>query len=186
MTKRTQTPLPDIVVGRSELARILGLTGSRISQLVREGVLPAPTGHGQFPLIECVSRYVVYQREGTGGDRMKHAGEFSQARAEWMRSKARKAALEEKVLSDQWIPVAVMTEAWCAIGAIMRTRYLGVPNRLASRFAEFKTPQGLFDACMSEINSVLEELHRLDAAESLAHIFEKPDAPGEEAIETES
>jgi phage terminase Nu1 subunit (DNA packaging protein) len=162
MTKRTQTPLPDIVVGRSELARILGLTGSRISQLVREGVLPAPTGRGQFPLIECVSRYVVYQREGTGGDRMKHAGEFSQARAEWMRSKARKAALEEKVLSDQWIPVAVMTEAWCAIGAIMRTRYLGVPSLLAARHATLDSPQKLFDCAMNLINESLEEIQKLD------------------------
>lgn len=184
MTKQTQTPLPEIVAGRAELARVLSLTGSRISQLVREGVLPAPAGHGQFPLVECVQRYVTYQREGNGGDRMKQAGLFSEARAEWMRSKARKAALEEQVLTEKYIPVEVMNAGWCAIGSILRTRYLSVPNWLASRFAEFKTPQGLFDACMSEINDVLTELNRMDGHE-LDHLF--ADAPGGGEIEnTES
>src|SRR5208283_4753446 len=103
MTRRTQTPLADIVAGRAELARVLSLTGSRISQLVREGILPAPTGHGQFPLIECVQRYVTYQREGNGGDRMKQAGMFSEARTVWMQARASKAALEEQVLSDKYI-----------------------------------------------------------------------------------
>jgi hypothetical protein len=104
--------LPDIVAGRAELARVLSLTGSRISQLVREGVRPPPAAHGQFPLVECVQRYVTYQREGNGSDRMKQAGEFSQARAEWMRARARKAKLEEQVLSDKYITVEAMNAGW--------------------------------------------------------------------------
>ena len=94
--------------------------------------------------------------------RSKGSQAFVNARAEWMRSKARKAALEEKVLSDQWIPVAVMTEAWCAIGAIMRTRYLGVPSLLAARHATLDSPQKLFDCAMNLINESLEDIQKLD------------------------
>ena len=175
MTKRSQPPLSEITAGRSELAGAFGLTGSRISQLVREGVLPAPTGHGQFPLVECFQRYTAYQREGTGGDRMKLAGEFSAARADWMKARARKAALEEKALSDEFVSVADMDTAWCAIGANLRTRYLGVPNRLAAQFSMLQSPQAVFDIAMREINEVLEELQRTDANKLFVEIFGEPD-----------
>ena len=124
--------LQALTVSWQELAVLLGLSSARIGQLVGESVIPAATGP------------------------------FVNARAEWMRSKARKAALEEKVLSDQWIPVAVMTEAWCAIGAIMRTRYLGVPSLLAARHATLDSPQKLFDCAMNLINESLEEIQKLD------------------------
>jgi phage terminase Nu1 subunit (DNA packaging protein) len=160
---------------------VLGLSGTRIGQLTADGTIPAPERHGRYRLAACVRAYCEYSRADS---KSKGSKAFVDARAAWMASRARKAALEEKAVAEKFIPAEAVDEAWAAIGTILRTRYLAVPNRLASRFAEFKTPQGLFDACMSEINDVLTEINRMDAAESLAHIFEKPDA--EEANEVES
>ena len=151
--------LQALTVSRQELAVLLGLSSARIGQLVGESVIPAATGHGRYLLAECVRKYCAHTRSDS---RSKGSQAFVNARAEWMRSKARKAALEEKVLSDQWIPVAVMTEAWCAIGAIMRTRYLGVPSLLAARHATLDLPQKLFDCAMNLINESLEEIQKLD------------------------
>jgi phage terminase Nu1 subunit (DNA packaging protein) len=146
-------------------------------------VIPPPEAHGKYRLAQSLRAYCRYQQD-ISGERSKGAAEFSAARTEWMKSKARKAALEEKALSDEFVPTEAVTEAWCAIGTVLRQRYLSVPNRLASRFAEFQTPQGLFDACMSEINDVLTELNRMDGHE-LDHLF--ADAPGGDEIEnTES
>jgi hypothetical protein len=39
---------------------------------------------------------------------------------------------------------------------------LAVPNRIAGRFASYKTPQDLFDAAMDEINIVLSGLEKFD------------------------
>ena len=173
--------LEELTVSKLELATtVLGLSTARVGQLVAEGIIPPLVEHGRYRLAECIRKYCEHTRSDS---RSKGSKRFVDARSQWMESKARKAALEEKALSDEYIPVAVMNAGWCAIGSILRTRYLGVPNWLASRFVEFKTPQGLFDAAMSEINDVLTELNRMDGSE-FDHLF--ADAPGEDKIETES
>jgi phage terminase Nu1 subunit (DNA packaging protein) len=165
--------LEELTVSRQELATLLGLSSARVGQMVGAGTIPAPIEHGRYRLAECVRKYCEYTRSDS---RSKGSKKFTDARAEWMASKARKAALEEQAASDEFIPVAAMNEAWCAIGTVLRQRYLSVPNRLASRFAEFKTAQGLFDACMSEINDVLTELNRMDGHE-LDHLCDGQQSP---------
>jgi phage terminase Nu1 subunit (DNA packaging protein) len=130
-------------------------------------------------LIECVSRYVTYQREGNGGDRMKQAGEFSQARAEWMRSKAHRAQLDEQARNQELLPASAMDEAWQAIGSVLRQRYLSVPSKLAAQHTILDTPQKLFECAMSLINDALEELEKFDAGS--LDIFKA--APDEQAAE---
>ena len=151
--------LATLTVSRQELATLLGLSSARIGQMVGEGTIPAPVGHGRYLMAECVKRYCEYSRADS---KSKGSKAFVDARARWMASRARRAQLEEQVLSDKSITVADMDAGWQAIGTVLRTNYLRVPSRLASRFAEFKTPQELFDACMSEINTVLESLYTLD------------------------
>jgi len=174
----TSADIEDLEVSRAELARCLGLSGSRIAQLVEEKVIPAPETHGKYRLAASTRAYCRYQRD-IGGERSKAGADFSAARAEWMRSRARKAKLEEKALSDQFISVDAMNQAWCAIGTILRTNYLSVPNRLAARFATIRSAQELFDAAMAEINLVLETLNKSDGSE-LNYLFE---APGGDEIE---
>jgi phage terminase Nu1 subunit (DNA packaging protein) len=151
--------LQSLTVTRQELATLLGLSSARIGQMVGEGTIPAPVGHGRYLLAQCVKRFCEYSRADS---KSKGNKAFTDARAQWMASRARRAQLEEEVLNDRFITVEAMNIGWQAIGTVMRTNYLRVPSRLASRFAEFKTPQELFDAAMEEINTVLEALYTLD------------------------
>jgi len=164
--------IEQLIVSRAELARVLGLSGSRITQLVEERVIPAPKAHGKYKLAASVRAYCRYSRD-IGGERSKGAADFAAARVRWMQSKARRAAIEERAASSEFIPVATMIQGWEAISAVLRTRYRGVPNRLAARFATLRSPQDLFDASMAEINSVLEELNRLDVDALVDSICEK-------------
>ena len=68
-----------------------------------------------------------------------------------------------------------MTEAWCAIGSVMRQRYLTVPSLLAARHAMVELPQKLFDCAMNLINDVLEELNKLDVKSIPIEWEGKPD-----------
>ena len=170
--------LEALTVSRRELAAVLGLSGTRVGQLTADGTIPAPETHGRYRLGECVRRYCEYTRADS---KSKGNKAFTDARAQWMASRARKAALEEQVLSDQWIPTAVMTEAWCAVGAVMRQRYLAVPSRLAAQFSMLQSPQAVFDLCMREVNDVLEELTKLDVRKEpgLQIFSDEPEAAAE-------
>ena len=53
---------------------------------------------------------------------------------------------------------------WCAIGAVLRQRYLSVPSKLAAQFSMLQSPQAVFDLATREIDDVLEELHKLDVS----------------------
>jgi phage terminase Nu1 subunit (DNA packaging protein) len=167
---KSSAEIEELVVSRAELARCLGLSGSRVGQLVEEKAIPAPETHGTYKLAASTRAYCRYQRD-TGGEKSKAGADFSAARAEWMRSTAAKAKLELQARSDEFVPMEAVTEAWCAIGTVMRQRYLAVPNQLAARHAVLDTPQKLFDAAMEEINLVLEALNKSDGSE-LNYLFE--------------
>lgn len=164
--------LATLTVTRQELATLLGLSSARIGQMVGEGTIPAPETHGRYRLAECVRKYCEYSRADS---KSKGNKAFTDARAQWMASRARRAQLEEQALSDKYITVEAMTEGWCAIGANLRTNYLRVPSLLAARHACLDTPQKLFDAAMAEINTVLEGLYCADADKLFADIFENPE-----------
>ncbi len=161
--------LATLTVTRQELATLLGLSSARIGQMVGEGTIPAPETHGRYRLAECVRKYCEYSRADS---KSKGNKAFTDARAQWMASRARRAQLEEQALSDKYITVEAMTEGWRAIGTNLRTRYLAVPNRLAAQFSAITSPQVLFDLATREISEVLEELHRTDADKLFAEIFE--------------
>ncbi len=44
--------LATLTVSRQELATLLGLSSARIGQMVGEGIIPAPVGHGRYLLAE--------------------------------------------------------------------------------------------------------------------------------------
>ena len=164
--------LATLTVTRQELATLLGLSSARIGQMVGEGTIPAPETHGRYRLTESVKRYCEYTRADS---KSKGSKKFTDARAEWMASKARKAAIEEKALSNEFVPMEAVTEAWCAIGAVMRQKYLAVPSRLAAQFSMLQSPQAVFDLAMREVDDVLEELHKLDVKTIPMEWEDKPD-----------
>jgi len=54
--------LQSLTVTRQELATLLGLSSARIGQMVGEGTIPAPVGHGRYLLAQCVKRFCEYSR----------------------------------------------------------------------------------------------------------------------------
>ena len=118
--------LEELTVSKLELATtVLGLSTARVGQLVAEGIIPPVVEHGRYRLAECIRKYCEHTRSIRA--RRAVRGSSTLGRNGW-KARRIKAALEEKALSDEYIPVAVMNAGWCAIGSILRTRYLGVPE----------------------------------------------------------
>jgi phage terminase Nu1 subunit (DNA packaging protein) len=149
--------LDEILVSRSELADVLGLSGSRVGQLCTEKVFEAPEAHGKYKLAACVRAYVRHQREG-GGEKSKAMSDFTAARTRWMESRARKAALEEQAIAEKYIPVDVMNETFEAISSNIRTAYLRVPSRFGALWPTIGSATEAATTLMRLINEVLSSL----------------------------
>jgi hypothetical protein len=119
--------IEQLIVSRAELARVFGLSGSRITELVEERVIPAPESSRQVQ---------------AGGQRARLLPVFTRHRRRaiegrcWFCSRAGAVDAIEGSPGGDWgaggqlgiIPVATMIQGWEAISAVLRTRYLGVPN----------------------------------------------------------
>ncbi|MEO1678001.1 MAG: hypothetical protein AAFU80_07555 [Pseudomonadota bacterium] len=57
--------LPD-TIGAKDLARLLGLTVTRISALAKDGVIPKK-GRNSYPLPEAVAAYVTWRADHPDG-----------------------------------------------------------------------------------------------------------------------
>ena len=119
------TELETPTVTRQELATLLGLSSARIGQMVGEGIIPGATAHGRYLLAQCVKRYCEHTRSDL---RSKGSMAFTDARTRWMESKARRARLEEEVLTAKYIPVSVMDAGWAAIVRKFADQLFRVPS----------------------------------------------------------
>src|SRR5262245_14122642 len=100
-----------------------------------------------------------YQRIGqrNSGD-----ASYETSRERWMRARAARAELELRERRGELTEVAPLLQEvqqrWCNIVLQVRTRFLGLPSRLAARHAALKTPQSTFEVSMKIVREVLNVL----------------------------
>jgi hypothetical protein len=158
--KNRAAPDKDFLVGRAELMFALSISTSRVSQIVREKIIPEPDAHGKYPLLACIRRFVQYQR--AGGERSKTQTDFTEARTAWMQQRAAKAALEREMLERALVRTDDMVQLArpCMIAA--RQRLLAVPPQIGSRWSSFKTPQDAVAFVERAVHEALNEIASMD------------------------
>ncbi|MEI4473338.1 terminase small subunit [Frigidibacter sp. MR17.24] len=120
-------------VSESALARLLGVSASRVQRLARDGVL-VRSGRGKYALEESVRRYAEKLREGAaragrpsaGGDDLK-AERLRLTRAQADREEARVARERGEL-----VPAAEVTRQWASILRDVRAGLLAVPSRFGA------------------------------------------------------
>ena len=152
--------IEQLIVSRAKLAWVLGLSGSRITQLVEERVIPAPEAHGKYKPSASVRAYCRYSRD-IGGERSKGATDFASALVQWMQSKARRAAIEERAAGSEFIPVTTMIQGW---EANKRGASNSLPRRAEYRHQLGPNWQLLFEAGAKRIGQ-----HDRSQPRTLAH-----------------
>lgn len=142
------------------IARLLDLSERRVQQLSREGVIPkAERGH--YDLVGSVRGYVRYLRDQAARAQA-GAPDYAAERARFIRARADLAEMEAEEKRAALIPADQVEEAWIAVLALLRTRLLGLPDRLAPQAFEQSTVGDTRNLIRAAIREVLDDLAQPD------------------------
>ncbi len=142
------------------IAKLLDLSERRVQQLSREGVIPKAT-RGQYNLIGSVRGYVRYLRDQAARAQA-GAPDYAAERARFIRARADLAEMEAEEKRGAVIAAEDVEAAWIAVLALLRTRLLALPDRLAPQVQGAATPAAVRDVLRSAVREALEELAETD------------------------
>lgn len=145
------------LVGKSELACVLGLTSKWISQLTEDGILQS--SGGKYSLADSVQKYIAYKTKNlTDADDVEIERAKKKAEAQLKAAKAVVAELEADELKGKMHrseDVAALTED--LIYAI-RAGLLALPGRLAVDTAAASSASEAADIIRKEIFALMKSL----------------------------
>ncbi|MFP1645246.1 terminase small subunit, Nu1 [Pontitalea aquivivens] len=161
------------------IARLLDLSERRVQQLSREGVIPKAE-RGQYDLIGSVRGYVRYLRD-QALKAQAGAPDYAAERARFIRARADLAEMEAEEKRRSLIAAEQIEAAWIAVLALLRTRLLALPDRLAPQAFEQSTVGDTRNLIRAAIREVLDDLAQpdieLEAKIDLAGVTD-PEADG--------
>jgi phage terminase Nu1 subunit (DNA packaging protein) len=165
------------------IARLLDLSVRRVQQLSREGVIPKAE-RGQYDLIGSVRGYVRYLRD-QALKAQAGAPDYAAERARFIRARADLAEMEADEKRRSLIAAEQIEAAWIAVLALLRTRLLALPDRLAPQAFEQSTVGDTRNLIRAAIREVLDDLAQpdieLEADLDLAGVSDT-EADGDESI----
>lgn len=142
------------------IAKLLDLSERRVQQLSREGVIPK-ANRGQYELIGSVRGYVQYLRD-QATKAQAGAPDYAAERARFIRARADLAEMEAEEKRGAVIPAEDVEAAWISVLALLRTRLLALPDRLAPAVHAETSAAGVRDVIRGAIREALEELAETD------------------------
>ena len=142
------------------IARLLDLSERRVQQLSREGVIPKAE-RGQYDLIGSVRGYVRYLRD-QALKAQAGAPDYAAERARFIRARADLAEMEAEEKRRSLIAAEQIEAAWIAVLALLRTRLLALPDRLAPPAFEQSTVGDTRNLIRTAIREVLDDLAQPD------------------------
>ena len=142
------------------IAKLLDLSERRVQQLSREGVIPKAE-RGQYDLIGSVRGYVRYPRD-QAQKAQAGAPDYAAERARFIRARADLAEMEAEEKRRSLIAADQIEAAWIAVLALLRTRLLALPDRLAPQAFEQPTVGDTRTLIRAAIREVLDDLAEPD------------------------
>ncbi|SMH50955.1 hypothetical protein SAMN05661107_2413 [Maritimibacter sp. HL-12] len=142
------------------IAKLLDLSERRVQQLSREGVIPKAE-RGQYDLIGSVRGYVRYLRDQAARAQA-GAPDYAAERARFIRARADLAEMEAEEKRLSLIAADQIEAAWIAVLALLRTRLLALPDRLAPQAFDQSTVGDTRNLIRAAIREVLDDLAQPD------------------------
>ena len=146
-----------ITVSQSNLARAIGVTSGRVSQLIQEGIVLRDDrdSRGGVFLVQSIRNYDALKngRDGEGDDDLDYISEKAKhERVKREIAELRLAKMERRVYDAKTVEL-VLTEML----SNLRTQILGLPSNLAPQL-EGKTRDQIYEVMTRELEERLSEL----------------------------
>ena len=152
------------MVKLTEVASHLGLSVTRVSQLISADILPkAP--RGRHDLAACRLAYLEHLREIAAGRGSRDGGlDLVAERARLAAAQSEKVERENAVAAGEFLPRGEVHIAVVSAFALVRSKILALPSRLAPVMAPAMTPAEAQSILKDACNESLDELAATDIA----------------------
>jgi len=141
-----------------ELAEHLDLSTKRISELIRDGILPSKMGRSPLNIDVCRIAYISYLRKLGGYNKRSGGGDIAEEKTRLTKVQADKAELEVNQLEGKLIPAQLVQDTWTDFVANVRAKLLGLPSRIAHQVIALETYPEAEQLIKENINDALSEL----------------------------
>ena len=97
---------------QKDVAEHLDLSVKRISELIRDGILPSKKGRSPLNIDVCRIAYISYLRKLGGYNKRSGSGDIAEEKARLTKAQADKAELEVEQLEKLLIPAQLVKDTW--------------------------------------------------------------------------
>jgi len=144
-----------IQMGCDELGGLLGISGRRVQELEKSGVVQS-VAHGVYDLTVSVRGYVQFIKDTARGSTV--TSDEKAQRVRLTKAKAGLAELQHGELNGELLRRAVVRRQDFQLGRILRNNLESIPDRLAAIVAAEKSSDKIHDLISREIRDSLDEV----------------------------
>ena len=119
------------MASQKDVAEHLDLSVKRVSELIRDGILPSKRGSSPCNLDVCRIAYISYLRKLGGYHKRSGSGDIAEEKTKLTAAQARKAELEVEELEARLIPSEAVQDTWINYVSNVRAKLLAIPSRKA-------------------------------------------------------
>jgi len=136
---------PPAFLNRTEIAAIMGLSASRVSQLAAEGVLPQDP-QGRHPKEQTHLAIIAHFRQGA---------ELGELKRNKLQKEGRLLDVQLRRAEGETMTVAEVERAWAHIVLTVREKLLRVANKISPRIPLLKSGPEIEQLIQGEIEECL-------------------------------
>ena len=141
-----------------EVAEHLDLSVKRVSELIRDGILPSKPGRSPLNIDVCRFAYLSYLRKLGGYHKRSGTGDIAEEKTRLTKAQADAAELKVSELEGELIPAKLVEDTWTNITAVIRVQILGLASKIAHHVIAVDTYQEAEEIINNEVYETLQEL----------------------------
>jgi len=143
---------------QKDIAEHLDLSTKRVSELIRDGILPSKRGRSPLNIAVCRFAYISYLRKLGGYNKKTGTADIAEEKTRLTKAQADKAELEVSSLEGELIPAKLVQDTWTDLVASIRAKLLGLPSKVAHQVITVETYQDAELIIKEQVYEALDEL----------------------------
>jgi phage terminase Nu1 subunit (DNA packaging protein) len=141
-----------------EVADHLDLSVKRVSELIRDGILPSKKGRSPLNIDVCRIAYISYLRKLSGYNKRGGTGDIAEEKARLTKAQADAAELKVSELEGELIPAKLVEDTWTEVASVIRVKVLGLASKISHLVLGAKTYQDIEVIINEQAYEILNEL----------------------------